>query len=69
MLFLALYVIHFFFPSFPPSCAFISWVHPKNIQIFLWFLWMSAEEVVPVLVQIVHQITVKAVFSDYVNRT
>lgn len=57
----------FFFPS--PSGVFISWVHPKDIQIFLWLLWVSAQEIVPVLMQIVHQIAIKAVFSDDVNRT
>lgn len=63
-----LQVIHFT-PFFLPSCAFISWVHPKDIQIFLGLLWVAAQEVVPVLVQIVHQITIKAIFSDDVNRT
>lgn len=50
----------------PPS-AFISGVQSEDVQLFLWLLWVVAQEAVPVLMQIVDQIPIEAVLSDDVN--
>lgn len=51
----------------PPPCAFISRGQSKDVQLFLWLLWVVAQEAVPILMQIVDQIPIEAVLRDDVN--
>lgn len=51
-----------------PPAALICRVDSKDIQLFFIFFWVQAEEVLPVLVQIVDQVPVEAVFGDNVDR-
>lgn len=51
----------------PPPSAFISGVQSKDVQLFLWLLWVVAQEAVPVLMQIVDQVPIEAVLGDDVN--
>lgn len=51
----------------PPPSAFISGVQSEDVQLFLWLLWVAAQEAVPILMQIVDQIPIETVLSDDVN--
>lgn len=54
--------------SVVPPTALICRIDPKYIHLFSIFFWAQAEEVLPVLVQVVDQISVEAVLRDNVNR-
>ncbi len=51
-----------------PPAALICRVYSKDIQFFFIFLWCQAEEVLPVLMQVVDQVPIEAVLSDNVDR-
>ena len=51
-----------------PPAALICRVDPKDVQLLFAFLRVQAEEVLPVLVQVVDQVSVEAVLSDDVDR-
>lgn len=51
-----------------PSAALIHRVESKDIQLFFVFLCVQAEEVLPVFVQVVDQVSVEAVLCDNVDR-
>lgn len=51
-----------------PPAALVGRVDSKDIQLFFIFLWGQAEEVLPVLVQVVDQVPIEAVLSDNVDR-
>lgn len=53
-------------PHSPPR-AFISGVQSEDVQLFLWLLWVAAQEAVSILMQIVDQIPIETVLSDDVN--
>lgn len=50
-----------------PPAAFICRVDTEDVQVFLIFFWVQAEEVLSVLVQVVDQVSVETVLSDNVN--
>lgn len=51
-----------------PPAALVCRVNSKDIQLFFIFLWVEAQEVLPVLVQVVDQVPVEAVLCDNVDR-
>lgn len=51
-----------------PPAALICRIDSKDIQLFFVFLCVQAKEVLPVLVQVVDQVSVEAVLSDDVDR-
>lgn len=51
-----------------PPAALICRVDPEDIQLLLIFLWVQAQEVLPVLVQVVDQVPIEAVLCDDVDR-
>ena len=52
-----------------PPAALVCRVDSKDVQLFfIIFLGVQAEEVLPVLVQVVDQVPVEAVLSDNVDR-
>lgn len=57
-----------FTTSFVPSAALVCRVDSKDIQFLLVFFWVQAEEVLPVLVEVVDQVSVEAVLSDNIDR-
>lgn len=51
-----------------PPAALVCWVDSKDVQLFfVILLGVQAEEVLPVLVQVVDQVPVEAVLSDNVD--
>lgn len=52
----------------PPPRAVIRRVQSENVQLLLRLLRVAAQEVIPVLMQIVDQIPIEAVLRDDVNR-
>lgn len=51
-----------------PPAALVCRVDSKDVQLFFVFLWVKAEEVLSVLVQVVDQVPVEAVLSYNVDR-
>lgn len=52
-----------------PPAALVCRVDSKDVQLFLIILlWIQAEEVLPVLVQVVDQVPVEAVLRNNVDR-
>lgn len=52
-----------------PSAALISWIDAKDVQVLLALLSLSAQEAVSVLMQVVHQVSIKTVLGNDVDRT
>lgn len=52
-----------------PSCALVCRIQSKDVQVFLRLLWVLAHEAISVLMQVVDQIPIEAVFCDDVNGT
>lgn len=50
-----------------PPTALICRIDSKYVHLFSVFLWAQAEEVLPVLVQVVDQVSVEAVLRDDVD--
>lgn len=50
-----------------PPAALICGVDSKDVQLFFSFLWVEAQEILPVLVQVVDQVPVEAVLCDDVD--
>lgn len=52
-----------------PPAALVRGVDAEDVQLFfIVFLWVQAQEVLPVLVQVVDKVAVEAVLSDNVDR-
>lgn len=54
-------------PSDLPPCTLICRIQSEDVQVFLWLLWVSAHEAISVLMQVIDQIPIEAVFRDDVN--
>lgn len=54
-------------PSDLPPGTLICRIQSKDVQVFLWLLWVSAHEAISVLMQVIDQIPIEAVFCDDVN--
>lgn len=50
-----------------PPAALVCRVDTKDIQLLFAFLWAQAVEVLPILVQIVDQVSIEAVLGDNVD--
>lgn len=62
-----IYNIQAYTCSVPPA-ALVCRVDLKDIQVFFILFYVQAEEVLPVLVQIVDQVSVEAVLGDNIDR-
>lgn len=51
-----------------PPAALVGRVDSKDVQFFFVLLWVQAQEVLPVFVQVVDQVPVEAVLCDDVDR-
>lgn len=51
-----------------PPAALVRRVDSEDVQLLFVFLWAQAQEVLPVFVQVVDQVSVEAVLSDNVDR-